>query len=225
MTLRSLANTTGNGLQILCVVVVAIVVVRHEFFAPKPPSTTTSVNLSKGQWATAIQRGHRFGSAQAPVTIVEFADFECPACRQFEGLLQSARKKYPTEVSILFRHWPLSYHHQAYPAARAAECAGAQGRFEQFHDAIYAENDLLGQKPYAQFAREAGVPDVEAFAKCASLTDSVPAIEADVREAHALNGTGTPLLIINGTQITNGGADSTVLDGLIRDALRRKATK
>jgi hypothetical protein len=92
--------------------------------APRP------VSAAVGNWADLEQAGHRIGPASAKLTIVEFGDFECPACGEFEHTLQQVRRAYPKDVAVVFRHWPLPYHKLAYPAARAAECAADQGRFE-----------------------------------------------------------------------------------------------
>ena len=219
MQSTTLSTKIVNGIQLICVLAIAVAVIRHEFFAPEPVSSTRTTLLSDEQWQLATSRGHRFGPANARVTIVEFADFECPACRQLAPALAAVRAQYPSDVAILFRHWPLSYHAQAYPAARAAECAGAQGKFEEFHDAMYRQADLLGKKPYSAFAAEAGVPDTILFDRCAGSKDSVEAVNVDTRDALALNGTGTPMLVINHAQITTG-TDSLGLLRLVKDALK-----
>jgi protein-disulfide isomerase len=161
------------------------------------------------------------GPAHAPVTIVEFADFECPACRLVtRTALRAIRAEYPTKVAILFRHWPLSYHPHAYPAARAAECAAAQDRFAEFHDLLYKLQDSLGHKSMSGFAKDAEVPDIAAFDRCDALTDTIPIIEADIPEVTALGGTGTPTIIVNGLQLMTV-PDSGSLEQLVRAAIKK----
>lgn len=110
---------------------------------------------------------------------------------------------------------PLGVH-----AARAAECAAAQGRFEQFHDAVYAKQDSLGLKSFASFARDAGVPDSVAFGACNDGTAPVPVVQRDIAAAGALGGTGTPTLLVNDLMLP-GAPDSTRFDQYVRRALRQ----
>jgi protein-disulfide isomerase len=161
------------------------------------------------------------GPQGAKVTILEFADFECPACRQFEPTLRAARAKYPSDVAVVFRHWPLPYHHFALPAARAAECANAQGRFEAMHDLLYARQDSLGLKSFASFAADAGVADTAAFDVCNRSGGPVMALAADTTDARQLGGRGTPTVVVNGLLL--GVPNGAALDKAIQDAL--KSTK
>jgi len=175
--------------------------------------------IAISDWQDFARTGHAMGPADAPVTIVEFADFECPVCRAFTtGALAAIRAAYPQDVRVVFRHWPLKYHRFAYPAARAAECAGDQGRFEAFHDLLYQKQDSLGLKSFAEFAKEAGVANLSDFGDCQTRTTSVPAIEADVGAALALGGKGTPTILINETLLP-GAPSRSVLDSLIRASL------
>lgn len=150
-------------------------------------------------WDTLQRSGHRFGATAPTTTMVVFGDFECPACRRFATTtLAELRAKYPDDLAIVFRHWALSYHRFAMPAARAAECAAAQGRFEAFHDRLFAQQDSLGIKRFDAFARESGVPDAEAFAACLARTDTLPVVSAGARTAKAMQATGTPTVVVNG---------------------------
>jgi protein-disulfide isomerase len=123
----------------------------------------------------------------------------CPACGAFERVAAQLRAAHHEDVALVFRHWPLPYHHLAYPVARASECAGNQGQFESFHDVVYAHQDSLGVVPLTEFARRAHVPDLVAFDRCASASQRVPAIERDIATAQRLGSRGTPTLIVNGS--------------------------
>jgi protein-disulfide isomerase len=151
---------------------------------------------------------------------LEFADFECPVCQSFaNGALRAIRAQYPDKVAVIFRQWPLSYHRLAYPTARAAECAGAQERFEAFHDLVYSKQDSLGLKSYGQFAKDAGVPDLAAFETCNSSAAPIPSIEADIAAAKAVGGRGTPTILVNGLMLA-GLPDSAKLEGYVQAAIR-----
>jgi protein-disulfide isomerase len=155
------------------------------------------------------------------VTIVEFGDFECPACRVFAvKVVPAILRHFPAQVAILFRNWPLPQHRFAYLAARAAECAGEQGKFEPLHDLLYSKQDSIGLKSFASFARESGVGDTVAFQACLVRAAPVPAIEADVAEAHRIHSPGTPTIVVNGLMV-QGAADSTTMIKLIGGMLNR----
>jgi len=132
--------------------------------------------------------------------------------------LPRLRQKFPGMIALVYRHWPLSRHRFAYQAARAAECAAEQGRFEAFHDVVYAQQDSLGLKVFGEMAAEAGVPDLGLFEVCTSSTDPVPSIEADIAKVIELGGIGTPTLLMNGL-LLRGPIRSHILDSIAEAAL------
>ena len=96
---------------------------------------------------------------QAPkLEVVEFAAFQCPSCRRFALLYWPAvQARLGNKVDLRFRHWPQSYHRDAFGAALAAVCAGRHGRFQGMHDLLFREQDLIGRKSFESFARESGI--------------------------------------------------------------------
>jgi protein-disulfide isomerase len=97
------------------------------------------------------------------VRLLEFADFECPFCAQFNAALKALRERYPKQVALTYIHFPLPIHRFAEPAARASECADEQGRFEAMHDRLFEQQNLFGLKAWSDFADDAGVSNREAF--------------------------------------------------------------
>ena len=190
-----------------CLIVMTGLLVRREFFvmpaaeaAPfLAPDRTMQPPVPVDDWARVSAAGHRIGPHDAPVTIVEFSDFECPFCARFATeTFPALQARFPGQVALLYRHWPLPNHRMAYPAARAAECAAAQDRFQALHDVLFAQRESLQERPLADFARDAGVPDLPSFERCIEETGSVAAIERDIAEARRIGGRGTPTLVING---------------------------
>lgn len=222
MTKPTLA-IAGNAIQALCLIAVAAAVVKHEFFSSPPARRLSTVSLSAAQWREVASSGRWIGNPRAPVTVVLFADFQCPACRQFETrTLRPALAARSGQFAVLFRHLPLSYHENAMPAARASECAAAQGRFAEFADSLYEYQELLGKRSYEDFARSAHVPDIIGFDRCADMRDSVPTIQADIKEADAINAQGTPTIIVNGV-LYNTVPDSAEFERLISQAVKKAA--
>src|SRR5207248_7387765 len=103
------------------------------------------------------------GEANAPITIVEFADFQCPYCGSVQPALSSVLEKYKGKVRFGFRDFPLrQIHPQAQPAAEASRCAGDQGKFWEYHDLLYSNQSRLDSNGLAEHARTAGL-DIERF--------------------------------------------------------------
>ena len=163
---------------------------------------------------------HVIGPPDAPVTIVEFGDYQCPGCRQFAPLLESVVTVFPDKVRIVYRHWPLPQHTFAYRAARAVECSSDQGRFRDYHYLLYRNASWLSQpdRAFIDLARMAGVPDSTAFRVCVSRSENVPEIERDIAAAKDLGGIGTPTLLINDLLIRSL-PDSAGFFNIIREAL------
>jgi protein-disulfide isomerase len=224
MPRRVTLNGAANGILTVCAVVLTGFVVwtkllNHGTTTPPPPPSPRVLGDSTWQAVEAV--GHWTGTSSAPVVIVEFGDFECPFCAAFANrALRGVLAEYSTDVALDFRHWPLPMHRLAYPAARAAECAGAQGRFNAYADVLFAKHDSLGIISFDQFAVDAGVPDRSAFDSCNASGIPVPAIERDSHEALAIGARGTPTVIINGT-LYYGTPDSVQLDTLVRAALAK----
>jgi predicted DsbA family dithiol-disulfide isomerase len=185
-----------------------------------PLTGTEQEALPVNDWQQYALAGHRRGPPDARVTVIEFGDYECSACLSAEPHLKALRRRYPDDVQFIYRHWPLPYHQYALPTARAAECAGEQGRFWEYHERLYSDRNWLGDAIY-RFAEESGIEDLAAFRECFLRTDPVPATEADMAAAQAAGGTGTPTLIVNGLMIRSN-FDSLTLFQMVDDALSRK---
>jgi protein-disulfide isomerase len=137
------------------------------------------------------------GPEQAPVTIVEFSDYQCPFCGRVEATLKQVREKYPDRVRIVFKHLPLDIHSKALAAHAAAEAAARQGKFWEMHDKIFANQAAMSPEKYAEWARELGL-DMARFERDRASAEVKARIAADKREAAQLGATGTPSFFING---------------------------
>jgi protein-disulfide isomerase len=206
--------------SVLCAITVTgIVLVRH--FRPNAASLSQiamSAPERVADWELISSVGESRGATAPVVTIVEFADFECPYCKRFaEGVLDEALAKYPDKVKHVFRHWPLPSHRFAYPSARAVLCAREQGRFWEMHHELYGLQDSLGLVSFPDIAGRAGVPDLEQFGICSRTPGSIPEVEADVQLVQNIGGTGTPTIIINGWRF-KGIPPIGVIDSIVAAA-------
>ena len=155
--------------------------------------------------AGGLTEGHlRLGPKSARLTIVEFGDFECPACSQFAHTVDTLRQRFPDDVALVYRHFPMPYHRMARPLARASECAAAQGRFESFYYGAFLTPLDLGLDAAVSLARMSRVPDPKAFIACAKDTAVVRSIESDALLAKELAIPGTPAVVIDGVLYPGG---------------------
>jgi protein-disulfide isomerase len=138
-----------------------------------------------------------WGPPTAPVTIIEFADFECPACKESLPVLRQLRDLYPDRVRFVYRDFPLAAHPQARPAAEAAHCAHEQGKFWAYHDALFAQAPDLKPSDYVILAERLGLNRAE-FTACLAGTRPKAAVAKDLADAQNLGLSGTPTFFVNG---------------------------
>jgi protein-disulfide isomerase len=187
---------------VMCALVTTGLVVRREFFAPAPPPVKSEQRpVFIKDWGSKLATGVRMGPEQAPVQLLEFADFECPFCATMHKDLKTLRERYPTQVALTYVHFPLSMHRFAEPAARVVECAGEQGRFEAMYDHLFDEQDSFGLKPWSEYATEASVSDSATFEACIKSTDPIPRVAEGKALGNQLDVQGTPTVVINGWKL------------------------
>src|SRR5579884_841442 len=176
-------------------------------------ATQTLKRIGNGpQYASA---GQRIGSPAATVTIVEFADFQCPICRRAAPYLDSVLVRNPNDVALVYRHFPVHQHANA--AARAAECAAHQSAFHNVERLLFQQSESIGVKSWVSFATEAGVKDTGSFKACMSDPTTQQAIARDSAAGRALRISGTPTFIINDLEV-DGFLGDTVMNRLIAEA-------
>jgi len=170
------------------------------------------------EWQKIASEGHRVGSSNAPVTLVAFVDYQCPLCRDFDLALDDLERAHPTDVAVVYRHFPLwQLHRFARAAAIAAECAGEQGRFLPFHRALYADQDSIGLSEWHHFAAMADVPDERRFALCIRDSATVSTVNRDEAVASSLSLLGTPSFLVNDS-LHVGNKSSAVLEQMVARA-------
>ena len=139
------------------------------------------------------------GPENAPVTLVEFADFECPFCQKIAPELDALWEKHPTTVRFVFKFMPLSMHPHGELAARAAVAAQAQGKFWEMHHLLFAHGEHLDEAALKGYATSIGL-DIERFRVDLESDATKARIEADRKLGDALKVKGTPTLFINGRE-------------------------
>jgi len=182
-------------------------------------SVTTYLDPLRAEIATAGFPSH--GPANAPVTIVEFADFECPFCGGLFPTLKLVEKNYTDKVRFVYRHFPLTnIHPRAQKAAEAAVCANEQGHFWEFHDSMFGNQQQL-TVPDLKRRAEVMKLDTAAFNSCLDSGRAAEAVKKDAAEGSQAGVTGTPALFINGRMLT-GAQPYNEIRNIIEDELKRK---
>lgn len=142
------------------------------------------------------------GPENAKVTLVEFSDFQCPYCSKAAETLSEIKKKYPNNVRVVFRQFPLSFHENAHLAAEAAAAAGAQGKFWQYHDLLFKNQKALTRPDLEKYAKEIGLNMAE-FNKALDSKTFAEAVDADMKLGGEVGVNGTPSMFLNGKRVQN----------------------
>lgn len=140
------------------------------------------------------------GSATPKVTLVEFSDFFCPACRAANPTVDQIIQKDGGQVKFVYRHFPLPQHPLAFKAAQAAEAANLQGKFWIYRDKLFDEQENLKDESFSLIAKDLGL-DVSKFNKDIDSTEVIKKVQLDADDAKKLNLPGTPSFFVNGEKI------------------------
>jgi protein-disulfide isomerase len=205
----------GNALTavlLLCAVLVTASVVHREF-GGQPRQFHIARHLSK--WQYLVKDRHLVGNADAPIKIIEFVDYECPACRDLEPKLKKAIQKQSRRFALVRYSFPLSkIHPHAYDAAVAAKCAARQGIFGRYREALFQNGSPFENPDFVKLAARSGIRNIGVFKSCVRQEATADLIKADRETGKRLNIRGTPTLIINGDVIP-GTHSKAELDALL----------
>ncbi|NOK10504.1 thioredoxin domain-containing protein [Corallococcus exercitus] len=158
---------------------------------PRPPAERKQVAAT----------GPSKGPEGAPVTIVEFSDFQCPFCSRAIGTVDQVTKTYGDKVRLVFRQFPLDFHKQAQKAAEASLCANDQGKFWEMHDKLFASQQALGVDDLKKYAGELKL-DTAKFNSCLDSGEKAATVKADQADGSKVGVSGTPAFFINGIMLS-----------------------
>ncbi|GBE41926.1 disulfide bond formation protein D precursor [bacterium BMS3Bbin09] len=160
----------------------------------KPP-----VDLDK---VYSIPTGNSYirGNLNAPVTIVEFSDFQCPYCSRLQPTLKHVLETYPDKVKLIFKNFPLSFHKQAKNASKAVFAAGEQGKYWEMHDLVFENFNKLSEAKFKELASKLGL-DLAMFMKDYKSNKYDARIKQDIELGTSIGVRGTPSLFMNGKRM------------------------
>ena len=146
------------------------------------------------------ERDHAQGSTSAPVTLVEYGDYECPHCGRAHPILKAVQKRLGKKLRLVFRNFPLrEMHPHAENAAEAAEAAAAQGKFWQMHDALFENQDALTLEDVMEYAIEVEI-EPRRFVEELEAHTHAPRVREDFMSGVRSGVNGTPTFVLNGTR-------------------------
>lgn len=149
------------------------------------------------------------GMATAPVKIIEYSDFQCPACKSSSSVVESLIEEFAGQVQLVYNDFPLRQHAFADEAASGAQCAYAQGKFKAYHDLLFknqttwaaAGSEQKATETFSGYAQEVGL-DMTAFQACVESPEPAKSIDEDKREAYKLNVNATPTFFVNDQKVS-----------------------
>ncbi len=192
-----------SGALIAAAITIAAAVAYREFVVEAPAATVSGRVPPRFEksWQELLSDAQVIGDPSAPVKIVEFSDFECPACRAFHQNVGEIMSTGTSGVAVFFIHFPLESHRFAAHAAKASECARAQGRFREFVGSVFAKQDSIGLKSWDSFAVDAGITDTATFAVCVVDPAPVARLQANIALGERFKVSATPTIFINGWRL------------------------
>lgn len=160
------------------------------------------------------------GPASARIAIVEFSDFQCPFCKRVMPVLKQLTAKYPTQVKLVWKDFPLPIHPDARPAAEAAQCARDQGKFWDYHDKLFANQNEMTPANLKQWAGQMGM-DAAKFSACFDNATHRQRVQGDMNQGTRDGVSSTPTIFINGRAVV-GSQPIEVFEEIIQEELARK---
>jgi protein-disulfide isomerase len=192
--------------------------------AKRPVALTISEEKSIGK--ENQEPTHVRGPGQAPVTLEEFGDFQCPPCGMISGPLLEIEKDYGLKLRVIFRNFPFPNHQHALEAAYAAEAAGLQGRYWEMHDLLYKEQANWSNAPdvkqlFVSYAKILGL-EMDRFETDMAGPTAKARVTADQERGKSLGVNATPSIFINNQGLPPKSLNPTALRAAIEEALKEK---
>jgi protein-disulfide isomerase len=188
----------------------------------KAAASNVVVNFDPPRQAVRVLASDRVaGRPEARVEVVEFGDFQCPICRSTVPALKRLRAEHRDNVRFVWKDFPLNGHPDAKPAAQAARCAADQGRFWEYHDKLFDNQEALGKRRLKDYAKQLKL-DQKSFSECLDGGKYARELDAAVEEATTYGVSATPTVFINGRLIV-GAVPFETYDRIVREELGRSA--
>jgi protein-disulfide isomerase len=171
-------------------------------------SGSTEKSSAVNTLTAIVSDDYIIGPVNAPVTLIEYLDFECEACGAYFPLIKQLEKEFSDDLRVVMRYFPLPGHKNGLTAALAVEAAAQQGKYNEMHDLLFEEQENWGEQSvpnpsiFEEYAKKLGL-DMERFRQDVSLQSVRDRVQRDVDSGRQLGNTGTPSFFLNGKKINN----------------------
>lgn len=195
----------------IIIITLAIVGAAIGLFSQPSPTFTKDQLIPRGTITKGLEN--------ATAYLVEFSDFQCPACKAFQPTVDAILKKYPDTLLFAYRHFPLQQHQYGEPMAKLAEAAGLQGKFWEMHDWLFANQETFTTDKIADSVKTLGLDEVKIRAdmNASSVRDK---IMLDTSDGKRFGVNATPTFFLNGKKLTLSSFSD--LDAAVADAVQQK---
>ncbi len=181
---------------------------RRTAVAPQTPGTVSD-------WHRIAAEGWRTGSETPDLTLTVFSDYQCPYCRRLWASIDTVLRSDSLKVAVVYRHlFNPSSHHLARHAAIAAECAGLQGKFWQYHALLFERQQYLSDTSWVHLAQQAAIEDLSTFGACLSSATPAERVSQDLRVAADVGAAVTPTFLVD-DELWTGGVTTQRLEELL----------
>lgn len=215
----------NNRFVIILVVIIALI--GGAFFLTKHKSS----NSTGGKTSSSAQpTNHTEGGGKSGVVLVEYGDYQCPACGQYYPIVKQVVEKYKDDITFQFRNFPLvQIHPNAFAGARAAEAAGMQGKYWEMHDLLYTNQTSWSSASnpdsyFENYAQQLGL-DVTKFKTDMASSQVSDWINADLSEAQKIGANATPTFVLDGKKVDQNPRSLDEFNKLIEDAIKAKGSQ
>ncbi len=201
---------------------VVIAVIFGAFAFTKHNSTSKNGGTSSAQ-----PTNHTEGSTESGVVLIEYGDYQCPACGQYYPIVKQVFDTYKTKITFQFRNFPLvQLHKNAFAAARAAEAADKQGKFWEMHDVLYENQQTWGEAAspnsyFENYAQQLGL-DLTKFKQDSASQETNDKINADIQAAQSIGANSTPTFVLDGKKVEKNPGSIAAFNKMIDDAIAAK---
>jgi len=218
-----------TGKWIFFLIVIAAAIFCFVALQDRAPASPTTLGTASSTTTTITENDWVKGNPDAPVTLVEYSDFQCPACRSFFPIVKQLTNDFGGQLQFAYRYFPLvSIHRNSLPAARAAEAAGRQGKFWEMHDMLFENQSDWASLPrpkstFILYAEKIGL-DMDKFKKDFESDEVSARVNDSLKDALKLGLNSTPTFIFNGKKISNP-RNYNEFKALIQSAINASETK
>ncbi len=230
-------DNSGNGTMLLGMVIAVVIAFAGGYMlgnnsqsaagdAPEAAEAGAAAPAARGGVAgdsdkIPVGNSYVLGKPDAPITVVEFSDFQCPYCSRGGETVKQLQKKYPNDVKVVFKHFPLAFHKEAKSASIAAMAAGEQGKFWEMHDLLFQNQKQMKGADMKElttgFAKQLGL-DVAKFQKDFDKPEFGQTVDADMKLGSSLGVRGTPHFFVNGERVS-GAQPITKFEEIVKKQL------